>query len=72
MMVRRANAIRPAEPALQQALLAMSTPNFIQPNPACTETTSSDGAKTPRTVSAEAHWSSKEAFDGWARALLIE
>ena len=28
MMVRRANAIRPAEPALQQALLAMSTPKF--------------------------------------------
>ena len=31
MMVRRANAIRPAEPALQQALLAMSTPKFSTP-----------------------------------------
>jgi hypothetical protein len=38
MMVRRANAIRPAEPALQQALLAMSTPIFLQPTPAYTET----------------------------------
>ena len=28
MMARRANAIRPAKPALQEALLAMSTPKF--------------------------------------------
>jgi hypothetical protein len=46
MMVRRANAIRPAEPALQQALLAMSTPKFSTP-PAYMETTSTDGANPP-------------------------
>ncbi len=54
MMVRRANPIRPAEPALQQALLAMSTPKFST-HPRPTETTPADGAKNPRTVSAEAH-----------------
>jgi hypothetical protein len=42
MMVRLANAIRPAEPALQEALLAMSTPKFST-HPAYTETTLADG-----------------------------